>query len=397
MNKRGLPALLAIVTCVTSINIYGCSLPLPVKKQSDEGSGTAGTDTIQYTVQETGEQSGDSSPDTAGDTAGKKKLQIVLTAGFKKNEIFRIATESCMKPELMVYMTDMQNSYSAVYGSRIWNTKKDGVTLAESVRENALARITRVKTMNLMAARYNVTLDRSELSKTGKAAAEYYDSLSPHERSVLGVTSENVRGMYNEYALADKVYSYIIKDINPEVSDDEARTITVSQILIRTYSTAARGKRTEFNTAEKQAAKKKCEDILAKIRSGADFDEMARKYNEDAENTLSFGKGQVDQKFEDAAFNLGTDEISGVVETADGYRIIKCITAFDKQQTEANKKNIVSKKRQEVFSSEYDSFAKPLTRSLNEKLWDRTELVNDSKVTVSDFFDIYRKYFPQDS
>lgn len=42
--------------------------------------------------------------------------------------------------------------------------------------------------------------------------------------------------MYREYALADKVYTFIIKDINPEVSDDEARTITVRQILIMTYS-----------------------------------------------------------------------------------------------------------------------------------------------------------------
>ena len=33
-----------------------------------------------------------------------------------------------------------------------------------------------------------------------------------------------------------QVYEYIIKDINPEISDDEARTITVDYILIKTYT-----------------------------------------------------------------------------------------------------------------------------------------------------------------
>ena len=40
-----------------------------------------------------------------------------------------------------------------------------------------------------------------------------------------------IESMYRDYALADKVYRQIISDINPEISDDEARTITVQHIL----------------------------------------------------------------------------------------------------------------------------------------------------------------------
>ncbi len=393
MKKRGLSVILTIVTCVTSMNLYGCSLP--------GTSGNAGKNDMKAVS--AGAVSGETETasvqtETSADAVSqKKKLKVVFTAGFKKNEVFRIDTESCMRPELMVYMVNMQNKYTDVYGKDICNTKADGVTFGESVRQNALARITRIKTMNLMAVKYHVALDGNETALAKAAAKRYYGSLSNEEIKELGVTEESIQGMYTEYALADKVYSYIIKDINPEVSDDEARTITVSQILIKTYSTTAKGKRTEYSSSQKAAAEKKCEEILAKIKSGADFDETARKYNEDTENTLSFGKGQADRKFEDAAFNLGKDEISGVVETADGYRIIKCITPFDKQQTEANKKNIVRKKRQEVFSKEYNSFAEPLTRCLNEKLWKNIKLTENRKDTTSDFFETYRKYFPDDT
>ncbi len=40
-----------------------------------------------------------------------------------------------------------------------------------------------------------------------------------------------MENLYREYAMADKVYQLIIQDINPEISDDEARKITVQQIL----------------------------------------------------------------------------------------------------------------------------------------------------------------------
>ena len=36
----------------------------------------------------------------------------------------------------------------------------------------------------------------------------------------MQVKEEDIENLYLEYALADKVYRYIIKDINPEISDD---------------------------------------------------------------------------------------------------------------------------------------------------------------------------------
>ena len=396
MRNHTRPVLRATVMCFLMIFILnGCTFPW---------QGNTGTDGTSASGSGADSVSGDSVSSQAaeGDSTGTgsedfKGIRVVLTAGFKKNELFRIETISCMKPEIMVYLANMQNKYTAVYGSSIWKTSTDGVSFGESVRENALARITRIKAMNLMAQKDRVVLDGSENSKVNAAADEYFKSLSENDINKLGATKELIRSMYGEYALADKVYSYIIKDINPEVSDDEARTITVSEILIKTYSTTAKGDRVEFTAAEKEDAGKKCEDILSQLSAGEDFDKMARKYNEDTENTLSFGKGQVDKSFEDAAFNLGKGETSGVVETKDGYRIIKCITPFDKEQTEANKVNIVKEKRQEVFSKEYNAFSEPLTRCLNEKLWNEINITDESKVTTSGFFDIYRKYFPSET
>ena len=163
-----------------------------------------------------------------------RDTKIVLTTGFTKDEVFRIETASCYKKEVMVYLTNLQNQYEQVYGTEIWQQERDGVTIEQSVKESVLAEIAQIKTMNLMAENYGLSLNEAEQSAVEEAAKTYYESLTETEKEQLDVTVDTIRQLYREYALADKVYDYMIKDVNPEISDDEARTVVVQQILIRT-------------------------------------------------------------------------------------------------------------------------------------------------------------------
>ena len=326
-----------------------------------------------------------------GDGTGTK---VVLTTGFDKDEIFRIETSTCTLPELMVYLTTIQNRYESVYGTEIWNTNADGVTLEENVKNIALAQIAQIKTMNLMAGRYEVSLDEEEKVRAENAAKTYYESLNAQEIEMMGVSRKLIESLYTELALAEKMYQYTIKDINPEISDDEARTITVQHILIKTYALDGTGKKIEYTENARQAAyKEACEVHGLAGEEDADFDELIRKYSEDDKATYSFGKGEMDPVFEDAAFNLGTGEISDVVETEYGYHIIKCINTFDREETDANKIKIVEQRREEAFGREYDAYVSTLTRNLNEDLWNTVGFIHDDSVTTQNFFEVYSQYF----
>ena len=153
-----------------------------------------------------------------GKTEGDTKL--VLYTGFKKDEVFRIETMSCMLPEIMVYLTNTQDQYESVFGKEIWKTDMDGMTLEENIKETVLAQLAQIKTMNLLAKKHGVELDDNEQRMAQEAAKAYYESLNQTEREVLQVDDEIITGLYAEFALANKVYEYIIKDINPEISDD---------------------------------------------------------------------------------------------------------------------------------------------------------------------------------
>ena len=328
--------------------------------------------------------------------ANGENKKVVLTTGFEKNEVFRIENISCMLPEIMVYLTNTQNQYEQVYGEKIWETAVGDITLEDNVKDIVLAKIARIKTLNLMAAENDISLNDAEMNKVKVAADEYYQSLSKEEREILGVDKALIRSLYEECALADKVCVDILMDINPEVSDDEARSVTVEHIFMKTYMLDGAGKKVPYTSAMKQKVYDEMKNVLDELKSGeSSFKSLMEEYNEAELNTISFGKGEVDKAFEDAAFNMETGELSDIIEGEDGYYLIKCINTFDREETDANKLKIMEKRKEEAFYIEYESFVASLTRDLNDKLWEDVTFIHDDSVKTGSFFQIYDKYFAQ--
>lgn len=320
-----------------------------------------------------------------------RDTKIVLTTGFTKDEVFRIESASCYKKEVMVYLTNLQNRYEKVYGTEIWGKEQDGVTIEQSVKESVLAELAQIKTMNLMAEKYGLVLEEAEQEAVNKAAKVYFDSLTAAEKDALDVSLDTIRQLYREYALADKVYDYMIKDVNPEISDDEARTVVVQQILIR-FGRQESVEKTEISEQQKSYAYARAKDAMKRIESGEDFDVVAARYNEAEESTVSIRKGEMDAACEKEAFELGSGETSGIIETDAGYYIFKCVSTLNREETDSNKAKIVEERKREAFSREYDSYVQTLTRHMNEELWGEITLLHDSGITTSDFFEVFAEY-----
>ncbi|MBQ7066368.1 MAG: peptidylprolyl isomerase [Lachnospiraceae bacterium] len=323
----------------------------------------------------------------------KDSTKVVLTTGFSANEVFRIGKSSCTLPEIKVYLTNIQNQYESIYGPQIWNTKLEDTTLQEKVKDTVIARVAQIKTMNLLAESYQVTLSETEEKLVSQATEEYYSSLSEEEITYMGVDKECIENLYKEYALAHKIYYSIIQDVNPEISDDEARTITVKLIYLKNYALDGQGNKVPYTDVTKTETLQKAKEILDLAKAGEDFDTLISKYSEDENSTYSFGKGEMEQAFEEAAFNLSTDAISDVVETEYGYYIIKCVSTFDRKETDANKVKIVEQRKKEAFNQVYDEFVKSQLRNLNKDLWTTVTLEKGGNVDTVEFFQIYERYF----
>ena len=126
--------------------------------------------------------------------------------------------------------------------------------------------------------------------------------------------------------------------------NDDLKQVTVNDEAVPTYY---REHADTYNTPEKRRArhilfkvaaddspetkgakKTEAEKILAQIKKGGDFSQLAGQFSEDTTKAKGgdlglFTRGQMVQPFEDSAFALKKGEVSGVVETVFGYHIIK--------------------------------------------------------------------------
>jgi len=126
----------------------------------------------------------------------------------------------------------------------------------------------------------------------------------------------------------------------------------------------------------KEEARKKAEEVLAKVRKGEDFAALVKQYSDDPGSKdkggeYTFSHGQMVAEFEKAAFDLKPGEISNLVETQFGFHIIK----LEERHPGAGASD--PKVRQQIVNK--------LKRDKIEARVD--EIAKNSKVSVPDDFD----------
>lgn len=83
--------------------------------------------------------------------------------------------------------------------------------------------------------------------------------------------------------------------------------------------------------ADKQKAKAKAEDLLARAKKGEDFAKLAAENSDDPGSKTNggdlswFGRGQMVEPFDKAVFALQPNQLSPVVETQFGYHVIQLL------------------------------------------------------------------------
>ncbi|MDE6904899.1 MAG: peptidyl-prolyl cis-trans isomerase [Lachnospiraceae bacterium] len=292
--------------------------------------------------------------------------EVILTSGMGNRDVFRIDGVTGSLTEAKVYLANYQNIYGKTYGIDLWEQKFQNGKLKRYVKDVALSEMTRIVCMDLLAKEQEISLTEEEMEDVKRAAKTYYDSLSQAEKSYTGASLSDLEGMYEDYALANKVYHVLTEGVNAEVSDDEARIMEAMQIYIKDESKAG--------------------EVKEKLDTGEDFAAVASNYNKKTAIEISFGRREMPPEVEEVAFELDDGEISDCISTEEGYYYIKCINKFNEELTDANKSNIVKAREKAAFDDVYEAFISELSSNLNEKVWREVDLVTDGSISTDSYF-----------
>lgn len=161
--------------------------------------------------------------------------------------------------------------------------------------------------------------------------------LFDRQLKTLGVTADELRAKATQEATA---MATLIRELGVVVTDAEVKTsydsnssefqrpdaVHIRQILLRTMDPVTSKPMPDDQI---KAKRKQIDDIYTHVRAGEDFATLAKQYSESAQRDnggeITLSRGQMSQAFEAAVFSLSANQISDVITTPGGFRIVKML------------------------------------------------------------------------
>lgn len=302
-------------------------------------------------------------------TAAKDR-SIYISTGFEKDIMIKVDQTQTTRTEVMAYLSDSVCEYEKLFGEDIWNEHMDGKPFEEYILEQIKGRLTRVKCMNQVAISRGIVLSNLEEQNISKAATEYVASVNKEDVRKYNITVQAVADMYRSMLMADKLFDDLTYEVDTEISEDEARVITIQYIKCDSLQAAT--------------------SVKSRLDDGESFASLIKENNL-YEYEYELRRGEMPENFEEAAFNLITGEISNVVDTEMGYYILMCVNEYDKMKTASNKERMIQENKLARFNEIFEPYEAKLYAEYNEELW-QTISVKDVIRSSMGFEEAYDKY-----
>jgi parvulin-like peptidyl-prolyl isomerase len=147
-----------------------------------------------------------------------------------------------------------------------------------------------------------------------------------------GVTNDQVR----EDVEAQLIQEELFKDVTKDVKVSDAELQKYYRENKKQYSTPAQ--RDIRHILLKKNQKALADSLAAQIRSGGNFEQLARKYSQDPGSKkvggrLEISKGQTVPAFDRVAFTIPKGQVSSPVKTQFGWHVIEALTAVQPAKT----------------------------------------------------------------
>ncbi len=208
--------------------------------------------------------------------------------------------------------------------NKFYTNPPEGVTVptAQEVSDQVLSRLLANKLIDKIAREYDVKVTSEDVQNFKDSLVSQFASEDEARKELedrYGWTLEKYLERVGKPILKEQKLQQAFTDKEVDANDEFAtEEVSASHILFM-----------EDASTTKAQAKAKAEEVLQKIKDGADFAEMAKQYGSDSTKDEGgslgwFTKGSMVAEFEEAVFAMEPGQLSDkLVETSFGYHIVK--------------------------------------------------------------------------
>lgn len=254
--------------------------------------------------------------------------------------------------------------YMSNMGEDMWTQNAgEDTTYEQYVKDSIGTSVEEMLVLRANADKYGVEITDDEQAAIDKAAKQFMeDNKDEDGNTTISASEDVVKQVLELYTYRSKMYDALTKDVDLEVSDDEALQKAMGYIH---FEDDAEGKGTK-------TAREKADEFYAGLESGKDFKEYAEECGYDpVETAFDETTTSPNEETIKAVWSLKEGEYTKVIETEDSGCYIALLTnAFDKEATEAQKDNIRDDRREEAYTNAVSTLKKDTKVTVNTDLLD---------------------------
>lgn len=269
---------------------------------------------------------------------------VIIYVYDQDSYVAKVGGERITRSEYTIILNSEKQFMLGVFGiseqeaADFWNIKIEGENAIDIAKKRALDMAWESEIQYIKAKERGIKLTDEEKKMISNAIdssipsnAKTTAEINEYFTSLFGVTHKELKKVYKDYYLIEKFIDEVYNEINPtpeeirkfyDENKDSIDMVTVRHILVKVAEDAAE--------SEKEAARKKAEDILAKVNSGEDFASLVKEFSEDPGSIDTGGEytftrdGNYVQEFKDWSFRHEPGD-TGIVETVHGFHVMELL------------------------------------------------------------------------
>ena len=291
--------------------------------------------------------------------------------------LLKVGNTQTSYAEVVLYMRSVKEEVETLYGREIWNyvLDEEGTTYARMLKEELLKQLTYTKVVCAQADALDITLTEDERMDVDELTDNYIANFSSEDMEHYGISRDIVWDIYADNLLATKIYESLTLNVDTDVSDEEARHVTLWYLFIAKYGIAEDGSHTALDENGLQKVRERAELLSAEAAVTDDFYSFARANTDDTDEVeITVGRGEMLEELDKIAFGLVQDGTSGLIDTEDGYFILHCAQFMDEDATDQAKTDIILERQERAFTESYAVWEAQTDVWVDRVLWEQIDI-----------------------